>query len=230
MKTCVDCGGTPYGPKADRCSPCFALRRRNEARARERIRRAERKAARPPRRCEMCAAEFDAVTTAKYCPACRQEAARRRYNKWLAKDGSAKKAKEWKTTWRASAGGGSFWLKQYGLTPETYAALLESQGGHCALCPQTDKLCVDHDHATGAVRGILCGRHNRAIGALGDTLADLEAVVTYLRQDPPEIAPEPPNACACGTELPLPATRQTYCPPCAKQRERDLEKLRRLTP
>ena len=48
----------------------------------------------------------------------------------------------------------------------TYDRLLEQQGGHCALCPNTPKtrrLDVDHDHRTMTVRGLLCHRCNRAL-------------------------------------------------------------------
>lgn len=54
--------------------------------------------------------------------------------------------------------------KHLGITDGAYTALLEAQGGHCALCPNTPKtrrLHVDHDHATGEVRALLCHRCNR---------------------------------------------------------------------
>lgn len=50
----------------------------------------------------------------------------------------------------------------YGLTLSQYDEILVSQGGCCAICkdvfPKNKKLrvCVDHDHATGKVRGLLC--------------------------------------------------------------------------
>jgi hypothetical protein len=55
---------------------------------------------------------------------------------------------------------------QLGVTPDEYNRLLAAQDGHCALCPNTPKtrrLSVDHDHRTGAVRGLLCYRCNRAL-------------------------------------------------------------------
>jgi hypothetical protein len=56
--------------------------------------------------------------------------------------------------------------KALGVSNDEYARLLAAQGGHCALCPNTPKtrrLHVDHDHATGRVRGLLCYRCNRAL-------------------------------------------------------------------
>jgi hypothetical protein len=56
--------------------------------------------------------------------------------------------------------------KALGVTDDEYGRLLEAQGGGCALCnakPKTRRLHVDHDHATGAVRGLLCHRCNRAL-------------------------------------------------------------------
>lgn len=50
------------------------------------------------------------------------------------------------------------------LSDEEYAALFDAQGGGCAICgnaPKTRRLHVDHNHATGAIRGLLCYRCNR---------------------------------------------------------------------
>lgn len=56
--------------------------------------------------------------------------------------------------------------KGLGVTDLEYAERLEAQDGHCSLCPSTPKtrrLHVDHDHASGAVRGLLCHRCNRGL-------------------------------------------------------------------
>jgi hypothetical protein len=58
--------------------------------------------------------------------------------------------------------------KQLGVTDEQYEAMLERQGGGCAICgatPKTRRLHVDHEHRTGRVRGLLCHRCNRALPA-----------------------------------------------------------------
>lgn len=77
-------------------------------------------------------------------------------------------------------------LAQYGLTPAEYRDMLARQGGVCAICkcPEPVKgraLAVDHDHRTGAVRGLLCGSCNRGIGMLKDRADLLEAAAGYLR-------------------------------------------------
>ena len=60
-----------------------------------------------------------------------------------------------------------------------FLVLLEKQDYHCALwgiggnC-SNDALVPDHDHITNRIRGILCGRHNKAIAAIGD--GDIDAL------------------------------------------------------
>ncbi len=61
-------------------------------------------------------------------------------------------------------------LKQrYGMTSECKAALLREQGGVCAICLSFPaKPVIDHDHATGRVRGILCHGCNIKLPAIED--------------------------------------------------------------
>lgn len=81
-------------------------------------------------------------------------------------------------------------LRRYGLTVEQYDAMVEAQGGLCAICGQPEtavtrgrvvRLSVDHNHGTGAVRALLCRRCNVAVGVMendGDHL--IARVRTYL--------------------------------------------------
>ena len=70
----------------------------------------------------------------------------------------------------------------YNFTPEGWDALLISQGGRCGICPATTGLCVDHDHKTGKVRGLLCRRCNAGIGLLQDTTEGVAAALVYLNK------------------------------------------------
>lgn len=73
--------------------------------------------------------------------------------------------------------------RKFSLTPVEYATMLTAQGGVCAICGNADErrmLSVDHDHATGAVRGLLCSNCNRAIGWLHDDPDLLRAAIEYL--------------------------------------------------
>jgi hypothetical protein len=79
--------------------------------------------------------------------------------------------------------------KNYGLTVAEYDAMLRAQGGVCAICNRPERamregkvvrMPVDHDHETGAVRGLLCHTCNRAIGLLGDDTALMRRAISYL--------------------------------------------------
>ncbi len=71
----------------------------------------------------------------------------------------------------------------YGLTAEQFRDMLVGQAGRCLICfrvPPTT-LVVDHDHATGAIRGLLCNSCNRLLGIAGDSPRRLDAAARYLR-------------------------------------------------
>lgn len=77
--------------------------------------------------------------------------------------------------------------RNYGITLDDYDRMYEKQNGVCAICnlPQLSKrntrLCVDHDHDTGEVRGLLCDSCNRGIGLLKDDPRLLERAAQYIR-------------------------------------------------
>lgn len=74
-------------------------------------------------------------------------------------------------------------LKAYGITLEQYEELVLAQDEKCALCfTPCDLLQVDHDHITGHIRGLLCGKCNRGLGLLEDDVAGLLRAVEYLRR------------------------------------------------
>jgi hypothetical protein len=78
--------------------------------------------------------------------------------------------------------------KTYGITGEQYARLLALQGGRCAICrcvPRSRRLAVDHDHKTGAVRGLTCKSCNHdLLGSAHDDVEILRRAIAYLENPP----------------------------------------------
>jgi hypothetical protein len=57
-------------------------------------------------------------------------------------------------------------------------------GKCCEICGDAEPshLVVDHDHATGKIRGVLCSKHNVALGTFGDSEEGILRVLAYLRK------------------------------------------------
>lgn len=74
--------------------------------------------------------------------------------------------------------------QKYGISLETFEALLSSQNNKCRICtaPLGDKGVLDHCHTTGKIRGILCRKCNSGIGQFGDRPELVEAAARYLRE------------------------------------------------
>jgi len=71
----------------------------------------------------------------------------------------------------------------YGLTIADWDAMLMAQSGHCALCGDAmNPPYVDHEHASGKVRALLCRRCNTGLGMFRDNVLMLEAAQAYLEQ------------------------------------------------
>ncbi len=78
-------------------------------------------------------------------------------------------------------------LARYGVTGEWYEAQMVAQGGKCAICGTTEPgkgrrskyMCVDHDHETGRVRGLLCHKCNLALGLFASS-QNLQKAQEYL--------------------------------------------------
>ena len=79
----------------------------------------------------------------------------------------------------------------YGVGEFEYYSLLSQQGGGCAICGHVNAnghfLSVDHDHETGAVRGLLCNNCNAALGLLKDNPSTIDAAGAYLRRNGKEV-------------------------------------------
>ena len=77
--------------------------------------------------------------------------------------------------------------KKYGLCDGEYAALLETGSATCWICKEPESvkgrsLAIDHDHETGAVRGLLCTRCNQVVGRMNDDPELLRSAAAYLDQ------------------------------------------------
>ncbi|ANA86370.1 endonuclease VII [Gordonia phage OneUp] len=70
--------------------------------------------------------------------------------------------------------------ERYGISLAEYNDLLDEQDGKCAICHTVAKLHVDHCHATGKKRGLLCSQCNTAIGLLKEDLNLLSRAAEYL--------------------------------------------------
>ena len=79
-------------------------------------------------------------------------------------------------------------LVQYGLTIAEYDAMLETQGGVCALCkepPTRKRLAVDHDHITNKNRDLLCGVCNMLVGDYEKSGSLIACIPGYLARHAP---------------------------------------------
>jgi hypothetical protein len=77
------------------------------------------------------------------------------------------------------------WVKhKYGLSAQEHERLM-SLGDNCAICGSETKLSIDHDHATGAVRGRLCHSCNlRLGGVVGEDVVWMASAIKYLTSPP----------------------------------------------
>lgn len=76
--------------------------------------------------------------------------------------------------------------RNYGITLEQFAALIEKQKGLCDCCGdvlgEPKQTHVDHDHETGEIRGVVCGPCNRTIGHSLESTERLDRAIRYLEK------------------------------------------------
>ena len=115
-----------------------------------------------------------------------REQARKSSKKWRAKNPG--KARQMSKAWRAKhpeAVRARGLKRRYGMTLAEYSKLLEEQNGCCAICAApaesgSSALCVDHDHVSLEVRGLLCTPCNALLGSARDTPEILRRAALYL--------------------------------------------------
>ena len=133
------------------------------------------------------ASEFYRKTNGRLFPRCKECTARDKAKYWVASKGKISEQKiradkiiqpsgltrrrEW-TMW-----------SRYGITAHEFSRRLRTQGHKCACCGGPfEKVCVDHDHATGKVRGLTCRRCNLMLGHALDNVEILQKAIRYLRK------------------------------------------------
>jgi Recombination endonuclease VII len=165
---------------------------------------------------------------------------------------------ERKTAMRKKLQRNVYTLRQHGLTPEDYLAMRADQEDCCAICGRHEsllphlvgiwkRLVIDHDHATGKIRGLLCQTCNHGLGAFADSIPTLRSAIRYLQGKhragtlgTPQIGlfetrtsqcPLPPAAVpvsAVPQSLPPPALPEQVSPMPRAKRPTDYSKLAKL--
>ena len=78
--------------------------------------------------------------------------------------------------------------RNYGITLEEYNIIFNNQQGCCAICKKHQDefkipFGVDHNHKTGKIRGLLCGKCNLLLGYANDNITTLESATIYLKNN-----------------------------------------------
>lgn len=178
-RACLTCQTVfkPWRVDQAACSSSCRIKMSNEAR---RTRLEEKRW----RECFICNERFRSIRGAVTCStSCylRLPEVRERRNRQLRAWHARPEALEWRRNKDMRI--------KYGIDSEQYAAMLLSQRGRCAICGEapsrsrgpSGRLHVDHDHDSGRVRGLLCGRCNPGLGYFKDDPARLRAAVRYLQ-------------------------------------------------
>jgi|688.fasta_scaffold413129_2 hypothetical protein len=88
----------------------------------------------------------------------------------------------------------SQYAKHHKILPEEMFLIFKKSNGKCEICKKVLTLhgkskkntkntaCIDHCHATGKVRGVLCFNCNSAIGHFSDDTKTIEIALDYLKR------------------------------------------------
>lgn len=122
-----------------------------------------------------------------YCSSCANERARDNHKKIRAKDSEGWEEHRRKYRHR-------YYKKFYGISLEQFEELFKSQDCKCAICLcdldidlESKKAHLDHNHATGQIRQILCVRCNKGIGYLQEDLTIMRSAIEYLKKHSEDI-------------------------------------------
>lgn len=110
---------------------------------------------------------------------------------WETRNPDKKRAKARRNYTTAKGRKYNLWFN-YKITPEDYERIFQAQSGRCALCKRAENECatakqhrlfVDHNHANGNVRGLLCIRCNAMIGVIEKARPIKDQIEKYLSND-----------------------------------------------
>ncbi|MCY7366511.1 MAG: endonuclease VII domain-containing protein [Frankiaceae bacterium] len=189
MKRCRDCGEDKpleeFSPaqkmrdgRTSYCRDCLRLRHQRYRDAKNGGQPSRRSAARAT------------SSEVKWCPGCKQELVREAFgSNRSSSDGltayckPCHNAKSKETYTRLYGSTREYHLRRrYGITGDEFRALVEAQGGVCALCQERKAQHVDHDHLTGSVRGVLCSCCNQGLGNFRDRADVMRKAIDYLER------------------------------------------------
>ena len=103
----------------------------------------------------------------------------------------------WKDDWyekhperKKSIDRNTYFKRKYGITLEEYERMKQERNNKCDICGnECNKTsvngkriepCVDHNHKTNELRGMLCSRCNRTLGLVGEEERLLTKMIAYL--------------------------------------------------
>ena len=125
----------------------------------------------------------------KYCDKCKWKAKRkcqdRCKNKWRKNNPEDFKKKTHDYYW-SGKGWENHLRNTYGITTQEYSELFINQNGCCKICGVHQielrrKLEVDHNHTTGRVRSLLCGKCNKLLGFVEKNTQCVLIMLDYLK-------------------------------------------------
>lgn len=189
---CLECG------VVTRRQPCFAGRKFCDRKCATRYNNRAKRRDRPVVACAGCGLEFESrhqgqKSCSKACADVAKRVSVPLSCEWCGEGyerhpGKATQSKYCSNACKEQAGASRKAARE--MPDEEYQARLEAQGGVCALCGQPEvqrhhtggviRLTKDHDHATGAWRGLLCRRCNMALGMFDDDPVRLLKAADYV--------------------------------------------------
>lgn len=140
-----------------------------------------------PKVCKACSATYEGRYNSTKCPACRPLARERAAVRFKANNPDYWKKHQ---AGRKNKTRDESLRRQYGLSKQEFDDMRAQQEYRCKICGAEEgtwkanaaRLVVDHCHATGRIRGLLCPSCNRGLGQFEDQPLRLLAAVTYLTE------------------------------------------------